>query len=55
MDTIQAYKAPKDYPQDLQPGKIYVDMKKFAVLIPNTPTTFIPIHISTIKSVSDTV
>jgi nucleosome binding factor SPN SPT16 subunit len=30
-------------------------MKNCAVLIPNSPTTFIPFHISTIKSVSDTI
>ena len=54
MDLIQAYRSKKDYPKDVEPGKIYVDVKNFAVLIPNTPTTFIPVHISTIKSVSDT-
>jgi len=55
MDTIQAYKTSKDYPKDLQPGKIYVDVKRHAVLIPNSQTTWIPVHISTIKSVSDTL
>lgn len=45
----------KEYPRDLMPGKIFVDVKRFAVLIPNSPTTWIPIHINTIKSVSDTV
>ena len=54
MDLIEAYRTKKDYPKDVEPGKIYVDVKRFAVLIPNTPTTFIPVHISTIKSVSDT-
>jgi nucleosome binding factor SPN SPT16 subunit len=30
-------------------------MKRSAVLIPNSATTFIPFHVSTIKSVSDTI
>lgn len=55
MDTFTAYKSAKDFPKDLVPGQIYVDMKQSAVLIPNSPTTFIPFHVSTIKSVSDTV
>lgn len=55
MEQIQAYKSIKEYPKELLPGKIFVDMKKFAVLIPNTPSTWIPVHVSTIKSVSDTV
>ena len=55
METIQAWKHVKDYPKDLQYGKIYVDVKRHAVLIPNSQTTWIPIHVSTIKSVSDTV
>ncbi len=55
MDTILAYRSQKDYPKDLQPGKIYVDKRRYAVLIPNTPTTWIPVHINTIKSVSDTL
>ena len=55
MDTIQAYSNAKNYPKDVQPGKIYVDSKRHAVLIPNTSTTFVPVHISTIKSVSDTI
>jgi nucleosome binding factor SPN SPT16 subunit len=29
-------------------------MNKHCVLVPNTPTTFIPFHISTIKSCSET-
>lgn len=32
-----------------------MDMKRNAVLIPNGPQSFIPFHVSTIKSVSDTV
>ena len=55
MNTIQAYKSIKDYPKELQPGKIFVDTKRHAVLIPNSATTWIPVHISTIKSVSDTL
>lgn len=55
MDTFTAYKSLKDFPKDIVPGQIYVDMQHQAVLIPNTPTTFIPFHVSTIKSVSDTV
>jgi len=43
------------YPKDMVPGQIYVDVKRNAVLIPNSPTTFIPFHVTTIKSVSDTV
>ena len=53
MDTLAAYKSRKDFPKDVVPGQIYVDMKRHAVLIPNSPTTFIPIHVGTIKSVSD--
>ena len=45
----------KEYPKDIIPGKIYVDQKRHAVLIPNSPNTWIPVHVSTIKSVSDTV
>jgi nucleosome binding factor SPN SPT16 subunit len=30
-------------------------MKKSAILIPNTPQTFIPLHVSTVKSVSDNI
>ena len=55
MEQIQAYKSIKEYPKELLAGKIFVDMKRFAVLIPNTPSTWIPVHVSTIKSVSDTV
>ena len=55
MDTLQAYRSMKDFPSELQPGKIFVDMKRHAVLIPNSATTWIPVHISTIKSVSDTL
>ena len=54
MDTLLAYKSNKDYPKDMVPGQIYVDMKKNAVLIPNSASTFIPFHVSTIKSVSNT-
>ena len=54
MDTLQAYRSQKDFPKELMPGRIFVDMKRHAVLIPNSPTTWIPVHISTIKSVSDT-
>lgn len=55
MDTLCAYRSNKEYPKDLTPGKIYVDSKRHAVLIPNSPNTWIPVHISAIKSVSDTV
>jgi len=55
MDTLQAFKSIDSYPKDIVPGQIYVDVKRNAVLIPNSPTTFIPFHVSTIKSVSDTV
>jgi len=55
MDTIQAYKSMDEYPKNITPGQIYVDMKRHTVLIPNSPTTFIPFHVSTIKSVSDQV
>jgi nucleosome binding factor SPN SPT16 subunit len=54
MDTLQAFKSVEQYPKDIVPGQIYVDVKRNAVLIPNSPTTFIPFHVSTIKSVSDT-
>jgi nucleosome binding factor SPN SPT16 subunit len=55
MDLLNAYKDPSAYPKDLIPGQIYVDMKKSAILIPNTPQTFIPLHVSTVKSVSDNI
>ena len=55
MDSYEAYKSAKDFPKEIVPGQIYVDMKHNAVLIPNSPTTFIPFHVSTIKSVSDTI
>lgn len=55
MNTIQAYKSVKDFPNALQPGKIFVDTTKHVVLIPNSAKTWIPVHISTIKSVSDTL
>ena len=55
MDTLQAFKSVDMYPKDVVPGQIYVDVKRNAVLVPNSPTTFIPFHIGTIKSVSDTV
>lgn len=55
METIQAFRSTKEYPKDMIPGKIYVDTKRHAVLIPNSQTTWIPVHVSTIKSVSDTV
>ncbi len=54
MDTLQAFKNVDQYPKDLVPGQIYVDVKRNAVLVPNSATTFIPFHVSTIKSVSDT-
>ena len=53
MDTLVAYKSRKDFPKDLVPGQIYVDMRRHAVLIPNSPNTFIPLHVGAIKSVSD--
>ena len=53
MDTLVSYKSKKDFPKDIVPGQIYVDMRRHAVLIPNSPTTFIPLHVGTIKSVSD--
>jgi nucleosome binding factor SPN SPT16 subunit len=55
METLSAFKSVDSYPKDLVPGQIYVDTKRNAVLIPNSPTTFIPFHVSCIKSVSDTV
>jgi nucleosome binding factor SPN SPT16 subunit len=55
MDLLNAYKDPSSYPKDLIPGQIYVDLKKSAILIPNTPQTFIPFHVSTVKSVSDNI
>ena len=55
MDRIQAYKSIKEFPSDRQPGKIFVDVARHVVLIPNSQTTWIPVHISTIKSVSDTL
>jgi nucleosome binding factor SPN SPT16 subunit len=55
MDTFNSYKSVKDFPKDLVPGQIFVDMQHQTVLIPNTPTTWIPFHVSTIKSVSPDV
>lgn len=55
MDKLQAFKSQDQYPKDLVPGQIFVDVRRNAVLIPNGPKSFIPFHISTIKSVSDTV
>jgi nucleosome binding factor SPN SPT16 subunit len=55
MDTLQAFKSVEQYPKDIVPGQIYVDMKRNAVLIPNSATTFIPFHVSCIKSVSDMI
>ena len=55
MNTLVAYKSPSEIPKDFRPGKIYVDVNKHAVLIPNSPTTFIPVHVGCIKSVSDSV
>ena len=54
MDKYEAYKSASEFPEDLKPGQIYVDMKKHCVLVPNSPTSFIPFHISTIKSCSET-
>jgi len=54
MDKYEAYKSASEFPADLRPGQLYVDMDKHCVLVPNTPTTFIPFHISTIKSCSET-
>jgi len=53
MDKYEAYKNESYFPNDLRPGQVYVDMQKHCVLIPNSPTTFIPFHVSTIKSVSE--
>ena len=55
MNTLVAYKSPSEIPKDYRPGKIYVDVNKHAVLIPNSPTSFIPVHVGCIKSVSDSV
>ena len=52
MDALQAFKNVESYPKEIIPGQIYVDVKRNAVLIPNTPTTFIPFHVQTIKNVS---
>jgi len=54
MDKYEAYKSASEFPADLKPGQLYVDMNKNCVLVPNSPTTFIPFHISTIKSCSET-
>jgi nucleosome binding factor SPN SPT16 subunit len=53
MAKYEAYRSASDFPSDIKPGQIYVDMKRHCVLVPNSPTTFIPLHISTIKSVSE--
>jgi len=55
MAELSCYKNIDSYPKDIVPGQIYVDVKRNTVLIPNSPTTFMPFHVSTIKSVSDTV
>jgi nucleosome binding factor SPN SPT16 subunit len=54
MDKYVAYKSEASMPTDLKPGQVFVDMQNHCVLIPNSPTTFIPFHISTIKSASET-
>lgn len=55
MNELSCYKSIDNYPKDVVPGNIYVDVKRSCVLVPNSSTTFIPFHVSTIKSVSDTV
>ena len=55
MDTLKSYSSLSNYPKDIVPGQIYVDMKRHAILVPNSQSTFIPFHVSTIKSISANV
>jgi nucleosome binding factor SPN SPT16 subunit len=53
MDKYEAYRNMSEFPPEIKPGQVHVDMLKHCVLIPNSPTTFIPFHVSTIKSASE--
>lgn len=51
INNIKSYSSRKDFPSDVQPGKIYVDLKTDTVILPIFKT-MVPFHISLIKNVS---
>ena len=55
MGELKAYKNQAKYPQNrLKPGKIFVDEKNKALLLPINQKQWLPVHISLVKSVSIT-
>lgn len=49
-EELEAYRNPRDYPPNIQPNQVKVDMKNQCVLLPVFGNP-IPFHISTIKNV----
>lgn len=50
MDHYQAYKSAANYPNNLKPRQIHVDMDNEAILLPINGVP-VPFHISTVKNV----
>lgn len=50
VTELQTYKSTEDYPKDVMPHQVKVDMEKEAIIVPVNGQP-VPFHISTIKSV----
>ncbi|CDJ57688.1 transcription elongation factor FACT 140 kDa, putative [Eimeria maxima] len=51
MEDIKAFTSPEDFPKDLRPSKLYVDMKSECLFLP-FPSRHLPVHLSTVKNVT---
>jgi nucleosome binding factor SPN SPT16 subunit len=51
LNNIKSYSSRKDFPSDVQPGKIYVDSRNDTVILPIFKM-MVPFHITLIKNVS---
>ncbi|OEH79253.1 transcription elongation factor fact 140 [Cyclospora cayetanensis] len=51
MHDLRAFSSPDEFPRDLRPNKLYVDMKSECLFVP-VPGHHIPFHLSTVKNVT---
>ncbi|KAL8270587.1 hypothetical protein Esti_005486 [Eimeria stiedai] len=51
MQDIRAFNSPDEFPKDLRPSKLYVDMKSECLFVP-FPGHHLPFHLSTVKNVT---
>jgi len=52
MGLIQSYSSLKKFPTDLKKGHLYVDDEYNTILLPVSQEQFVPFHISTVNTVS---